>query len=207
MENTINLTVSIEAKHFAAVAMFRAKKDIRFYLQGVHFEAGPTGAFLIATCGGAMAVHKITSDPLPDVSLTLPESMVDQLEKTKIGPIMLTLNCTGGNYLGAERREITASNGETTVKALEIDAYYPQWRRVINHTPSEAAALYHPDMVAKVYKAGAKLRSKSALPVYIRPGGAGCGFASLDTAGDTCAWVMPMRDKVDDLPVKPGFEI
>lgn len=207
MENTINLTVSIEAKHFAAVAMFRAKKNILFYLNGAHFEAGPTGAFLIATCGAAIAVHKITSDPLPSVSLTLPESIVDQLEKTKIGPIMLTLNCIGGNYLGADRREITASNGEATIKTLEIDARYPEWRRLLTHIPSEAAALYHPDMVAKVYKAGAKLRSKSTFPAYIRPGGTGCGFASLDTAGDTCAWVMPMRDKVSDLPSKPGFEL
>ena len=69
---TIDNDLMIMPGHLAAIAMFAAKKDIRHYLMGVCIDTGPAGAFLVATCGHAMAVHQIDNVARPAGQLIMP---------------------------------------------------------------------------------------------------------------------------------------
>lgn len=51
-----DVTIAASARLFAAVAAFRAKDDIRYYLQGVHIAPAPEGVYLVATDGHQLAV-------------------------------------------------------------------------------------------------------------------------------------------------------
>jgi DNA polymerase III sliding clamp (beta) subunit (PCNA family) len=205
MPDNVQFSLDIESAHFAAVAVFRAKKDVRVYLQGVALDCGPSGAYIVATDGHAVAVHKVTSDPLPSVSIILPEMLAARIEKAKFDAVRLSFEGPAGIFSGETRRKITALIDGAAVTVEEMEGRYPDWRRVAKHTPADAIRFYNADLVAKVYKASAKFRGKDKNFAVIHPGGDGPGFVSLDHGARTCAWVMPLRLAPTDLPSAPSF--
>lgn len=207
MTTQVELSLDIEPAHFFAVAVFRAHaKDVRRYLTGVCVDTGPKGAFLIASDGHAIAVHCIHRDPLPEASIVLPESLIVQLESAKCPVIRVCFSGEGNAFSGIVR-SVSVTAGPVAVTVPEIEAIYPDWRRVARHTPSPEHVFYSPDLIARVHKAGRKLRgAKDKIAALIVPGGAkGPGFAALDVAGRTCAWVMPLLLSADDLRGSPDF--
>jgi DNA polymerase-3 subunit beta len=207
MSDNVKFSLDVESAHFAAVSVFRAKKDVRFYLQGVALDCGPSGAYIVATDGLALAVHKVTSDPLPSVSIILPDMLVSRLEKAKFDAVRLSFDGPAGIFSGETRRKISSLIDGASVTVEEVDGRYPDWRRVAKHTPADTIKFYNVELVAKVHKAGAKLREKSDNVGFIRPGGNGPGFAALDNDARSCAWIMPMRAAPTDLPSAPSFTL
>ena len=64
MTTNAQTTLTIPAAHFAAVAMFRAVKDIRHYLNGVMIETGPQGAYIVAVDYECRSKYVILAFPL-----------------------------------------------------------------------------------------------------------------------------------------------
>lgn len=58
-------SIIVPARVFSAIAMFRAVKDIRYYINGVMLQTGPTGAFLAATDGRTISVGRVDTIERP----------------------------------------------------------------------------------------------------------------------------------------------
>lgn len=197
-------TITLDAAQFSAVSMFRAKKDIRFYLTGVLICADSTGAYLVGCDGHTLAVHKIDNVPREMFEMIIPADTVATVSKIKKG--MITIDCGDitGKFDAQTRRQGQIRTASGIYPFVEVDGTYPDWRRVAKHTQSAEPAFYDPEYLKRIADAAAVLRGKSN-PAHVSPGGTGCGFAQLDSAGLTCAWVMPMRVNITDLPTAPGF--
>ena len=206
---TIDNDLMIMPGHLAAIAMFAAKKDIRHYLVGVCIDTGPAGAFLVATCGHTMAVHQIDNVARPAGQLIMPLVPLASMVKAnrRVG-IKLTLPADfAGTYNNNTRvkRQVTLESLKSEISIVpEMDGIFPDWRRVAKYddAPYPNQVFFNPHYLVRVADA-ADLISKRKVLVQVRPGGTGVGFATLDHEGKTVAYVMPMRDTINDRPSKP----
>jgi DNA polymerase-3 subunit beta len=206
---TIDNDLMIMPGHLAAIAMFAAKKDIRHYLMGVCIDTGPAGAFLVATCGHAMAVHQIDNVARPAGQLIMPlVPLASMIKANRRVGIKLTLPAGfAGKYDNNIRvkRQVTLESlkGEISI-VPEMDGIFPDWRRVAHYddAPYPQQVFFNPHYLVRVADA-ADLISERKFAVQVRPGGTGVGFATLDHEGKTVAYVMPIRGAIDDLPSKP----
>lgn len=206
---TIDNDLMILPGHLAAVAMFAAKKDIRSYLLGVCIDTGPSGSFLVATCGHTIAIHQIDTVARPVGQFIMPlVPLASMLKANKRIGIKLTLP-TGfaGKYDAKAKRQVTLESlkGEISIVS-ELDGIFPDWRRVAKHddAPYPNHVFFDTRYLSLVSDA-ANVISQRKFPVQVRPGGIGCGFAHLDFEGKTVAYVMPLRATIDELPSKPGM--
>jgi DNA polymerase-3 subunit beta len=208
---TIDNELFIMPGHLAAVAQFAAKKDIRHYLVGVCIDTGPTGAFLVATCGHSIAVHQIDTVSRPIGQFIMPLEPLSSMVKAnrRIG-IKLTLPAGFvGKYdtMNRTKRQVTLESlkGEISIVS-EMDGIFPDWRRVCKHddAPYPDHVFYAVEYLSRV-AAAANIISERKFCVQVRPGGMGCGFAQLDHEGKTVAYIMPLRAKLDELPSKPNM--
>jgi DNA polymerase-3 subunit beta len=200
----MNETVIVPARIFPGVASFRAKQDIRYYLTGVCLDIGPDGAYIVATCGHVIAVAKIDDTPRTPAQFIIPADTCATLAKEKRSSIAIDCADLDG---GANGRQIQIRTGSATYVCLEIDGKYPDWRRVAKIGTDEGKPVfYNPQYLAKIDDAARMIRN-SKMPVSVRPGGTGCGFAMLDNDGAVGAWVMPMREDLEALPIKPAWTI
>lgn len=195
--------------HLAAIAMFAAKKDIRYYLVGVCIDTGPNGTFLVATCGHTMAVHQIDNVAREVGQFIMPLVPLASMVKAnrRLG-IKLTLpNGFAGKYDSKAKRQVTLETlkGEISIVS-EMDGIFPDWRRVAKYddAPHPEHVFFNPHYLALVADA-ADIIDKRKIAVMVRPGGTGCGFANLDHEGKTVAYLMPMRTKLEELPSKPSM--
>lgn len=200
------VSLTLEAAQFSAVALFRAKKDIRHYLNGVCVHTDNTGAYIVGCDGHTLAVHKIDDEPREDCQIIIPEDTVASIAKIKKGTIVIDCGMQTGSYNNEIRRTCQIRTAIAIFAFNEIDGQYPDWKRVAKHTQSSEPTFYDPEYLSRVAKAAEIARSTTLkYPVLVSPGGLTCGFAQLDRDGKTCAWVMPMRGKLSDLPTHPGF--
>lgn len=197
--------------HLAAVAMFAAKKDVRFYLMGVCIDTGPNGAFLVATCGHTVAVHQIDTVARPEGQFIMPlEPLASMLKVNRKNAVKLTLpDVFSGKYDSAKnaKRHVTLeSNKSGMVTINELDGIFPDWRRVAKHddTPYPHQVFFNVNYLMRVADAADVISTRN-FPIQVRPGGLGCGFAQLDHEGKTVAYVMPLRATLDELPSKPSM--
>jgi hypothetical protein len=225
---TTTFTVSVPADVFKAVAMFRADKDVRYYLRGLCLELSRKGAFLVGTNGHALSVARIDTNSFPDYSVIIRSELVAQLEKIKNGQIVIELPTAIGRFDGATPRAFKvvahatagrASSSATTsmeYTTTELDGQFPDWRRVLKHvgTPTDInAAINEPPIYQAAYHklvddAGRLLKGtkKDSPAAIIKPGYEHtCGYAQLDHAGEVGAWVMPVRRKAEDMAPPPAW--
>lgn len=207
----MNETVIVPARVIPALSIFCAKRDVRYYLTGMLLDIGPTGAYLVATCGHVIAVAKIDSTARDPAQFIIPQETLSILSKDKRTGMAIDCADLSGSYDGQTRRQIQIRTGMGAFIAIEVDGQFPDWRRVARKGEDDGKhVLYNPhylariDEGAQIIRGGTKGRSD---PVLVRPGGTGCGYASLDREGNVGAWVMPTRTKVDDLPACPSWTI
>jgi len=204
------ITLTVQRNHFAGVAAFRAKTDVRKYLEGMLITTSATGAYLVATDGHMLAVHKIDAEPRLDLEIIIPAATIDTALKIK-GKHITTLTIDLGDVEGKYDANKPARKGQIrtvdgTLLFEEMPWTLRGWRRVCKFTPTTEQVVYDPRLLARVDDAAQLIRGKTKYPTIVRPGAnGGCGFAQLDLDGKTCAWVMPMRDSFDALPSHPGF--
>lgn len=127
------LTVSAE-RIFKALR-FTAKKDIRYYLDGVSIERHPSGkgALIISTDGHRMLVQY-------DRDATVPAGdnlILDVSDKGFLAALKKAVKSDGRVEVENNRATVSEKVRDayqatwTGVKTCRIDATYPDWRRVI----------------------------------------------------------------------------
>ena len=141
--------IEIVKKTLDAVALFAARKDTRYYLNGVLFEMTPGCCRVVATDGHTLAVATVYDDTIAEnKSVIVPIDVIARLPKAK----------TVDFDFSADVVSIRADGVE--LKTPPIDGRFPQWRRIIPATVSGIAAQFAPDYVARVGKAAKLLGCK-----------------------------------------------
>lgn len=133
------MTIAIPSNLFAAVALFRAVKDIRYYLNGVYLETRPLGARLVAIDGYTMGVGRIAGS-FPVARVIIPESLVKLVKSGGRNPktVDLEFDETPFTYDNDtfQPRTVTLCTYGNTMSAPEVEGKYPDWRQVCPSTPA-----------------------------------------------------------------------
>jgi DNA polymerase-3 subunit beta len=164
-----------------ALLLFAAKKDVRFYLNGIHFERSATGTLAVATNGHCLAVARLDRDAVEPSSFTVPREHLDNVVKGAKSAVDVV-------QVDAAQCTLISTNGRITVPLL--DGKFPDWRRVVSAQQTGEKSYYHPDYYAMVDKAGQMVRPAKA-GYLIQQNGNSVGYANLNDV--LHAYVMPLR--------------
>lgn len=139
-------TYTIPANIIKALLLVAAKKDIRYYLNGIYVDNSADGVRLVATDGHMLAVAKCeaASTSTKDYcSFIIPRKALEQLKITS--DLVITHNHT-------LEQSITMMSDDLQVSCAPIDGKYPDYRAVIPSTFSGEAAYYDLDKVSTIQK-------------------------------------------------------
>jgi DNA polymerase-3 subunit beta len=187
------MKITIQQNTLKALVYFAAKKDIRYYLQGVLIEQCASGTYAVATDGHCIAVARINSEPAEPCQVIIGREHLENANKGN--KFAIVIDCPNQAEPGQLRRvTLSSGNGETAV--TEIDGRFPDWRRVIRAEITGERAYYNPDLVTLVNKAGQAYALRKA-GYHISQAGNNAGHCAFDT--EFHAWVMPMREHVLNL--------
>jgi len=197
MEIQINLEV------IQAIALFQAKQNIRYYLNGILLETGSDGARLVATDGHTMAIANVSNDVFPAASIIIPRDMVDQLKGKSICHPIFSFDA--GNCSDRHSEDSVKTNYDIMINwqgnilvSKEIDGMFPDYSRIIPRQPASGeVAQYNPEYLTRIVKANQLLNGKNAKYPGICHNGGNVGYVVL---GDFIALIMPIE-------AKPSFEI
>lgn len=186
-----------------AVSQAMAKKDVRYYLNGVCLETGPSGAFLLATDGSFIIVSRLDAVARPLASFIIPDTAVKQLLASKWLLEMPQPEAYCGKF-----RELPITAGALSLTVKEIEGRFPEWRRVTKwEAPRDnlaPPAQFGPFYVAAVDKAGQALKKRSwGYPICPSALPNGVGMCELNA--DTFAFVMPLSTRVVSTPTLPTW--
>lgn len=155
------MNIIIKTDIFAAVALFRAIKDIRYYLNGLYLETGANGARLVGCNGHQLAVARIEGK-YPESSTILPGSLVATVKAKARSPKFVTLEFPDGGQQFVDKdnakgvfvpRDITLTYGETTTAAKEVDGKFPDYRHAIPFEVDGTTAQFDPKLVNRIDRA------------------------------------------------------
>lgn len=199
----------VKSEVFKAVSMFAAKKDIRFYINGVCLDLGPDGAFIVGTDGCALAAARVSTEAFEPAQFIVDRATIDNLSKAK-GMIIFDVAGLTGRYIakpGAKARTLNISTGAIKLTSNEVQGIYPDWRRVaVYHSSDDTKPVFfNPEYLMLVAKAADVIR-KRKVKCMVRPGGSNVGYAQLDDDGEVGAWVMPYLVDMDEMPTKPVWQ-
>lgn len=175
------MQTTIEIKTIKALLHFTAKKDIRYYLQGVHIEQGATGTYAVATNGHFIAIARIDTQAQTPASVIVGSDRLAAAIKGAKSAAMIDAD-------GA-RVTITTTAGETTGDAIE--AQYPDWRRVIRAPQTGEQAYFNPEYLATVQKAAGEYHGNKGTLYHVTQNGNSVGHCDIDD--DLQVFVMPVR--------------
>jgi len=118
-------TITIPAGYLPAISLFTAKKDIRYYLNGVAINAG----HLVATNGhycGALLIDGIT-----DVDLIIPTDTITQCLKLMTTKQKIMSEITLSIPDDQINKLCTITVNGTDIHFAAIDGRFPDWKRII----------------------------------------------------------------------------
>lgn len=125
----MNLHRSIDPAILAAVAPFMGKKDVRFYLNGIHLEFNEQGTTAIATDGEALAVCR-------DETAATPERVSFTVDRDTVLAVLKMIQPATARLLFIEHSDdspgfVTFKTPAGSLTRPLVDGRYPDWRRVI----------------------------------------------------------------------------
>ena len=107
------------------------KKDVRYYLNGVHLDFSSSGLYLAATDGHRLAVASIEGAFEPG-EITLGHDAVKQL---------LALPKSAGDVICSfEGEQLVVQSGQV-LRFSDVGGKYPDWRRVVQGTPEATTVI------------------------------------------------------------------
>jgi DNA polymerase-3 subunit beta len=168
-----------------------AKKDVRYYMNGVFIEITPKGAYFVATDGHKMGIWHESEITAPEtISHVIPATLIDQVSKA----INKTINLVEID-LGPM---IEINNLNNVFKAPAIDGKYPDFRRVIPETINNEIAQFDPEFLSQFYKCAAILNSVKKPDIAIGHNGTGNGGSIVDIQnGKFLGIIMPYKSKAN----------
>lgn len=184
---------TIKTNELKALLICAAKKDIRYYLNGVYFESSDNGLIAVATDGHRLLAINLPNETVEGVKALIPRALIEAAIKTK-APIV---------EISIEGQQVTlTSAGQSTSGAIS-EGVFPDYRRVIPATASgERTAdfnyeyLVDFDKVAKLLCGGLARVSQNGLSAAL------VHFADENAIGV----VMPMRkEAIEGATYRPAW--
>jgi DNA polymerase-3 subunit beta len=184
-------SIKINATDLRAVALFSAKQDCRWYLNGVCVEVLKHQVRLIATNGHIMAVaYQVRDDDtiaIHDTQLIIPSAAVAVFAKEK-GDLILDVpagvsTCTLKNLGGLE------------FVFTPVDGKFPDYRRVLPSSFSGQTAQFNGEYIALFDKAAKKIYGRKFSPSIAHNGD---GSAMVRGVNENfIGIIMPVRNTVE----------
>lgn len=214
---------NVNPKYFAAINLFAADKDVRFYLCGVRIEPHPVkGALLIATNGSAIAIlhdpDGFCREPIIVGEIGKDLQRACKSSKPKLPYTEQRLWIGAQSAVLCEGREEPAHPFDSDVvhasRIKLIDAKYPDWRRILpkDHgdgvmpsvSPyylarlSAAQDILEPVRIDKDYRRPVRLIGRGANVAVV------ARFPTMELADRFMAIIMPMTDDHDYRALLPA---
>jgi len=168
--------MKVKTNYLRALAISSAKKDVRYYLNGVLFE----GNYMVSTDGARMTVivHR------------------EKLSGSFIVPIELLTRFLKGVPKKQEYVDVTFQddsftlvNGPETVSGKVIDGRFPEWRRVIPSTLTGESSQIAPDYYKDAFEIYRLINGKDRAALYYN----GNSAAVVPCGANAFHVVMPVR--------------
>lgn len=197
--------IKVKAEHVQSALLFAAKKDVRYYLNGVCFQPAPNGGVLtIGTDGHTIGVFHDPDGVIEDTDSAVMERNTE-LEKACKTP---AAEARDGSF------RVLAWDGETASLELtdadrsefrhcsgfavkEIDGRFPDWQRCVPHIDSTTEhgtpGAFNPAFLERVAKV-AKTTSLRYPWVRILSANRDSAALALTQRDDFLAVIMPMRE-------------
>ena len=185
--------MQIPSNTLKCVLQFTAKKDIRYYLNGVCFEQCATGTYAVATDGHVICVARLDSEAHEPLSIIISSDHLAQAVKNNKYDVFIEPMPDG-------KVTLKSSNGEMTVPL--IDGRFPDWRRVTRAPITGDRAYINPVLLDRINAAG-KMYCKRKTAYITRQNGNSIGHCYIDD--EVQAFVMPLRWNDDDMLPVPGW--
>ena len=112
---------TIKTNELKALLLCAGKKDIRYYLNGVHFESSANGMIAAATDGHRLLCINLPIENAPGSQNLIPRALIEAAVKTKSVYIEITIE--GGN--------VTLASAGQSISGSITDGVFPDYRRVI----------------------------------------------------------------------------
>lgn len=219
----MEILARVNPRHFAAINLFQANNDIRYYLNGVRIEPHPEkGAIIVATNGYMIGV---VHDPdgfckEPIIVGDISKQLISACQSTGVvkglPPTGLYISSGGAvvDYGEIESGEIDPF-GKCVMHASRIsliDGQYPDWRRVIPTARKSAPApmiaqAQYLAVFEKVVKALGAQKTYSGVRIECAEGDTKIVFRldGIDLADRFVAIVMQMRDEKAPANIVPDW--
>lgn len=206
----MEIKLTVRAEIIAALKLFAADKDVRFYLNGINLEIGRKETRLVAADGVMLGCFRVESEQ-PDVDAPLTNIIIpnDLLKPIKakgmveilIGPLETKKDAKGEEVPVSSARPVTLTYADVSMSSKTLDGIFPDWRRAIPSKVSGEAAQFDPAYVGLLAKVAAALYGKSK---YVGIGFNGDDAALLDFGDENFVGVlMPLRPNVVTAPRTP----
>jgi len=182
---------SIQRKHIRAMLHLAAKKDIRYYLQGINIVRDNRGTYIEATDGhimGRLLIDGIRSDTKQNV--VLPTDALLKLKGTKK---------QGDEWLHFEVNGLSVEciQGDSTIRFSAHDARFPDTDRVIPMIFKDEdvkPSTFNPDLLVRFMDVSEELYGKRQIPMVLQRGSQSSivSFPHMDDA--FIGVIMPTRE-------------
>ena len=182
---------SIKRKDIRAMLNLAAKKDIRYYLQGINVVRDNRGTYIEATDGhvlGRLLIDGIRSDTKQNV--VLPTDALSKLKGTKK---------QGDEWLSfsVEGFAVECIDSQSTTRFSAHDARFPDTDRVIPMVFKDEdvkPATFNPDLLVRFVDVSEELYGKRQIPMVLQRGNQSSivSFPQMDDA--FIGVIMPTRE-------------
>jgi DNA polymerase-3 subunit beta len=174
-----------------AMLVLAAKKDIRYYLNGLHIEFNREFTRVIACDGHKLGIFQAAAENTGMGALTIPREVIEGLPKK--------CHILAFSQIDANLWQI--DTGAAVIKFAPCDSKYPDFRRVVNQadkTSGEAAG-FNLTYLNEFEKAGNLLagsKLKVGNRVRIHHNGQNGALITLNGLPNFAGVLMPLRDSV-----------
>ena len=204
------MNTTIQLKALKAVALAAAKKDVRYYLNGVYldstvFHESKSVSLLVATDGHRLHAFRDATEyaePSTTGNVIIPLDMVNAILKAgagKNGPELVDISVE--DIAGENGRIITAKVGAVTLTDAAVDGTFPDFRRVIPKSTDNAPAHYQGRYIADIATAAQYLTGRKDTALNIKQNGTNAGLVFAGDCPEFLAVIMPVKSSEPDCTV------
>jgi DNA polymerase-3 subunit beta len=181
----------IKTDELKALLLCASKNDVRFYLNGVYFEAANGKTIAAATDGHRLLAINLPSSDDGEVKAIIPRALVENAVKTKDKTILITIN----------DGDVTLASAAQTVSGKVVDGVFPTFRRVVPDTVNGEPAQYRNEYLVDFDKVG-KLIDGGKASVLTNGGSA----ALIKYTNENVVGVlMPFRHELPEDKTRPAW--
>lgn len=198
----MEIKLTVRAEIIAALKLFAADKDVRYYMNGINLEIGATESRLVATNGHILGVFRIEGEQ-PEIDTPLRDIIIptDLLKPIKAkGEVEITIGPLETSFV----RQVTLSYAGVSMSGKTLDGKFPDYRRVIPSKVTGEPAQFNLAIMGTLAKAYTALHGGKGYPL-VAIGYNGTNGALIDLADENFIGViMPMRTGAVVVPKAPN---